>query len=123
MKDVKFRAWDKLNESMRDVLGISLYHESISVDRGDGTYFANHASNFELMQSTRLKDKNGVEIYEGDIVQTGWLGIKKGAVVFENSTYCVDTGNGYMYFNHPESYEVIGNIYENSELLERGSDD
>ena len=58
-------------------------------------------------------------IYEGDIVQTGWQGNEKGVVVFESSTYCVDSGDGYMYFNHPESYEVIGNIYENRKLLGR----
>ncbi|RZK79784.1 MAG: hypothetical protein EOO85_02720 [Pedobacter sp.] len=76
-------------------------------------------SNYELMQFTGLKDKNGKEIYEGDILLHKGA---KGVVVFNSelsmfmvsfkllvSTYSFDSIHG--------SVEVIGNIHENPELL------
>lgn len=133
MKGIKYRAWDKVSGIMRDVLGISFYHESISVDRGDGTYFANHASNFELMQYTGLKDKNGTEIYEGDIVENASKDLKF-QVVYEapsfNRKWIDNTSKRYReHLTEPLAWntymicEVIGNIYENSELLEADSDE
>ena len=81
----------------------------------------------ELMQSTGLKDKNGVEIFEGDIVLAD--GVKK-IVTFGEQEHEEDFGDliYYIGFNVytkmgyssviPVEYEVIGNIYENPELLE-----
>ena len=126
MNDIKFRAWDKVNESMHDVQGISFYHESISVDRGDGTYFANHASIFELMQYTGLKDKNGAEMYEGDVVKGSYyagynIGIKRiiGNVSWTSAAFKVSGVKQYegTIVGLDGSFEVIGNIYENPELL------
>ena len=118
MREIRFRAIHKLTKH---------WFEDIHIIYQDGEWFEDYRAledgrlmNLEqvaIMQYTGLKDKNGMVIYEGDIVQTGWQGNEKGVVVFESSTYCVDSGNGYMYFNHPESYEVIGNVYENPELL------
>lgn len=110
MREIKFRFYDNKDKEM--IAPTKNERKDIIFEKWE---FNPKAS--ELMQYTGLKDKNGTEIYEGDIVQTGWQGNEKGVVVFESSTYCVDSGNGYMYFNHPESYEVIGNIYENPELL------
>lgn len=130
MKEIKYRAWDKVNEIICDVQGISFYHDSISVDRGDGTYFANHASNFELMQFTGLKDKNGVEIYEGDILYVEQIGVidsyiphkKNVAVRYEerDTAFIFDEEIGFVIglYSMPRELEVIGNIYENPELLE-----
>lgn len=82
---------------------------------------------YELMQSTGLKDKNGVEIFEGDIVLAD--GMKK-IVTFGEQRHEEDFGDlvYYIGFNVytrmgyssviPVEYEVIGNIWENSELLE-----
>ena len=82
---------------------------------------------YELMQSTGLKDKNGVEIFEGDIVLAD--GVKK-IVTFGEQEHEEDFGDliYYIGFNVytkmgyssviPVEYEVIGNVYENSELLE-----
>nr|WP_277885226.1 YopX family protein [Enterococcus lactis] len=88
---------------------------------------------YVLMQSTGLKDKNGVEIFEGDIVlvsvRNGFDYLDNKVCIVKNSIdysglVCatVDEDLEYRIFNtelfEEYTYEVIGNIFENSELLE-----
>lgn len=79
---------------------------------------------YVLMQSTGLKDKNGVEIFEGDIVKTlgADLEVTFSTIKFEEGAFCVDykdLGTEFVFLYFVDSpLEVIGNIYENSELLE-----
>ena len=88
---------------------------------------------YVLMQSTGMKDKNGVEIFEGDVVsvsvRNGFDYLDNKVCVVKNSIghlglVCatVDEDLEYRIFNtelfEEYTYEVIGNIYENSELLE-----
>lgn len=76
-----------------------------------------------VMQYTGLKDKNGTEIYEGDIYDNG---LRKFVVEYDEERagffpFAKDDGCGCCSDEvvwHPESDEVIGNIYENPELLE-----
>ena len=130
MREIKYKSWDTKDKVIRDVVGMSLYHESLSVDIEFGKYLQDDIKRFELMQYTGLKDKNGVEIYEGDILSTD-LSRPYLIVEFRNGAFmyqCHHDGQNYYDFMEPANerlkfntkyHEVIGNIYENPELLER----
>lgn len=73
-------------------------------------------------QYTGLHDKNGKEIYEGDIVKkTGSIGIDIGKVIYEYNGFIVDVMNMDRFYGRvhllEKFTEVIGNIYDNPELL------
>ena len=157
MKEIKFRAWNKKEKRMFDVLGISWYDEVIFesyADAGVGWYsreITHNISDCILMQYTGLKDKNGKEIYEGDIVKGkapysyynreqiyvvkfGRVEIEAGECenVYENIVeameaeiigfYAESEFEEVVSFVESADVEVIGNIYDNPELLE-GKDD
>ncbi|EGP4808391.1 hypothetical protein FP329_002196 [Enterococcus faecium] len=127
---LKFRAWDKKTETIQEVESISFKEKKLVIGQGNVAWFnSDYIRNFddiELMQSTGLKDKNGVEIFEGDIVLAD--GVKK-IVTFGEQEHEEDFGDliYYIGFNVytkmgyssviPVEYEVIGNIWQNIELL------
>ena len=124
MREIKFRAWDKEKKIIGNVLGIDILHKEIffsneNVDCYEHTDF----KDIELMQYTGLKDKNNKEIYEGDIVKlrtNHGIGVVKnydewGAFVVEYIKPRPLAVLGTNYYK--EDIEVIGNIYENPELL------
>ena len=119
MRTIKFRAWDKENNDMYewDVLSQRRnLNEAIEMqDKGL----------WVLMQFTGLKDKNGKEIYEGDIVKLNYGIEVKGIVTFEGYQWKVKHGSKRWYSDpwsdvvneEGKTASVLGNIYENPELL------
>jgi uncharacterized phage protein (TIGR01671 family) len=141
MKEIKFRAWDA---------NIKAFHlwDSESQPYGNIFWSMTKDENMPVDQFTGLKDRNGKEIFEGDIVKmhtefyvrgnpddddcahdmdyTGVVVIlaSKGACIKNPKTYCYLSGEhdilkGYKYVTGIRS-EIIGNIYQNPELLKPG---
>lgn len=131
----RFRAWDKRKNVMRDV---AVLHFNKNGKTNFIEYWINptelksyHVRNIDLMQSTGLIDRNGVEIFEGDVVavenhpfqrkedSSAGMEIEGDYVVGWNQhdlTWCA----GDLLLARLKPYvRVIGNIYENSELLKR----
>ncbi|XNN69484.1 YopX family protein [Bacillus pumilus] len=131
MREIKFRGW----------YGSRIGMMSPTFDGDINEIFADKHGDY--MQYTGLKDKNGVEIYEGDIIHcvhwffngdeieehfTASVGFRDGSFTLENikSRYYSDftgeeNGKGICWIGNinycEEDYEVIGNIYQNPELL------
>ena len=133
MREIKFRAWDKeLKEwtkySISNINGniIDFYNKETGFWESD-----REGERFTLCQYTGLKNINGKEIYEGDIVRavgfSKWVGVakysdKNQAFVFE----CIDknySGNIVFISQFNRKFKILGNIYENLELLEEASND
>ena len=108
MRKIKFRAWDKINKMWLKRFNVNL------LNIGD-------LSNVEIMQYTGLKDIAGDEIYEGDIVKDVSDGIL-GYIEYSDGGFVVIYDDIAEKLNTDESayLEVVGNIFENPELLGEG---
>lgn len=132
-REIKFRVYDKDLKKMRY---FNSPHDFICFDENGNGYYYNMQTGLGewfsgLMQYTGLKDKNGVEIYEGDILETCenygigecWLKYevkynKELAQfilfpVIENGKYNSNNWDTPIYSYHEQAREIIGNIYEN----------
>lgn len=117
MREIKFKVWNTKKKcwvSRRDI-GINGYGQ---IYLGSDLQNYPYQDDYVVMQYTGIQDKNGIEVYEGDIVTniTGDKGVveyqlrSKGYIPINNYGHCCN--------DVWESFEVIGNIYENPELLE-----
>lgn len=138
MREIKFRAYDKGWEDeecsgMRyDITDLEIIDEEITGVYIDGDYY--DIKEVELMQYTGLKDKNGKEIYEGDIVhipddweEYGWASGENYEIDFKDGRFRLKpkykpNAIGYDLENTNE-LEIIGNIYDNPDLLEKGKEE
>ena len=117
MSDLKFRAWHKERNKMLDVFGINFRTPATAqVLNDEYNHYEELLSRVELMQFTGLKDCNGDDIYEGDIIQDDEFYVSQ--IYWCDKTHmwaCTDIGG---LCDVPSEVKVIGNIYQNPELLE-----
>ena len=127
MREIKFRAWDKRDHKIIQVSALSLDPQNGWSNGVCGLHIGLAETDYNLMQYTGLKDKNGVEIYGGDLItpaglpptdfsiklvefNSGWYGYK--TIVGEWNILADTAHEGRM-----SVWEVIGNMYENPELV------
>ena len=121
MREIKFRAWDK---TLNKIHCWSAIENHFTLEELLDDNF------FEAMQYTGLKDKNDIEIYEGDIILVNVFMSKHvtGLVAFDRGSFCVtgnfegwgydcNTTNFWEMSTNGNEYKVIGNIYEHNHLL------
>ena len=110
----KLRAWDKVYRCM--------IVENITIDlNGNIKVHDKHNCNnrFELMKFTESEDKNDVEIFEGDVLSYNGNGVNFGSVKFDkdNAMFYADGYECYINAGSFKNCVVVGNIYENNNLL------
>lgn len=134
-RQINFRAWDKKTNTMWEKAGMDAHSNYCYADPAFGNkgsimkqfddlhiekYNIYYPADIELMQFTGLLDKNGKEIYEGDILKSdrdsiltiNWCHERYGWLLFFK-----DKNEGTIFFDNVDGIEIIGNIHENSELI------
>jgi uncharacterized phage protein (TIGR01671 family) len=149
MREIKFRAWDEVSKRLAEVTNVHPkchdMAETVVVRDRSGESVNTLFSNYTLMQFTGLHDKNGKEIYEGDVVRAchknefksfvcengeiewiehlGQWGVRVPAMLSVESEDKQEKNDAMTWnmlkfnFKHGLELEVLGNIYENPELL------
>lgn len=111
MREIKFKVWDKARKVMLDDVRLSgMLNKKLK------------CKSVEFLQYTGLKDKNGVELYCADVCQVDGLGVcEVGICEFYGAVFKRDGWNHAVVESvvEQDGFEIIGNIYENPELLEQ----
>lgn len=144
MRELRFRVWDKVTERYYAVSGLEydesgelceIYLVRIEIDESNPTANVRKPSDVVLEQYTGIKDKNGREVYEGDVVEQFVCGVKmfKGKPCGKRTIWQVRWNEyeccfelhylkgslfGDSLMNKDDELEVIGNVHENPELIE-----
>ncbi|WP_427112401.1 YopX family protein [Megasphaera sueciensis] len=143
-RKIKFRVWDKNLKLMAmancikypsDYVYPQIYYRYKNKQTGkiidECALFGSDdgCDTVRVMQYTGLKDKNGKDVYEGDIIRTKMFGKEIGnanfndidyfSIVYKGASFKLENNTRTFYFTKEtsKSAEIIGNIYENSELL------
>jgi len=112
-REIKFRAWNKELEEMQNITSMYWYKRELNCIMDEFDDEGISINDIELMQYTGLKDKNDIEIYEGDILQAEYTNCSE--------IHVIDSIENYIklaYIKYIDKIKVIGNIYENKDLLE-----
>lgn len=116
-RELKFRAWDTTKKKMHHEISLMFANDL------NGVFEGLNECGCIVMQYIGKKDKNGVEIYEGDIVRVinNYFRLQPdftGVVVFRDCIFAVESEDliGYDWISY--EVEILGNIHENPELLE-----
>lgn len=116
---IKFKAWDKKEKKMY-VFDLYEYMSNNELAQEDMVTYNGRMNG--LMQFTGMYDSKGVEIYEGDLVKIDGWSEPIQEVLFNRGGFCTripgEAEQGFYHdIKYTENSEVIGNIYENPELL------
>ena len=117
MREIKFRAWDKKNKVMFIVELLRIFKDAVvNHGRKYSVYQKGYVCKYEteLMQFTGLKDKNGKEIFEGDICKRPHY---ESRGEFNFVVKMNDPRNFTKFLHNLKLVEVIGNIYKNPEMI------
>lgn len=124
----KFRLFDKRFRLMLEIHVIDFYERTIDcyvddlgVNRQEVYSYEMNEDNYVLMQSTGLADKNGREIFEGDVVKY-WENI--GYIEFYQGSWVINWNDGSLFdlYDNENNLEIIGNIHEHSGLLKENGE-
>lgn len=127
-REIKFRAWDKIDKVIRVVTCVNFFDETVNLDeKPNGDCITRKIEDVELLQFTGIKDKNDIEVYEGDIlthpgINNIFFDATHATVIFEQASFRGVVKEGmrpdlYNFFQGEDSAVVIGNIYENPNLM------
>ena len=121
MRNIKFRGWGRKDKKMITHIELGSFDDGL-VFGAIGLDNDSYVEDFEWMQYTGLNDKNGKEIYEGDIVkgsnkQQGIIEWIKIDTCFAVQTYKKEIWTVGKFREYSGGIEVIGNVYENKDLL------
>ena len=126
---LRFRAWDKEFKEMVQVDALDFEEQLIKATYKNGNVVKEDLKNYVLMQSTGLTDKNGKEIFEGDVLKVtdkhSWLEVvsfsEKKAMFVSKEIGFPESPLWELFNTVLFEIEIIGNIYKNPELVEVGS--